>query len=378
MSNEVYITKISKFLPNHPITNEEMEVYLGIINGKPSKARSIVLRNNGIKKRYYALDKEGNSTHNNAELAAEAIKSLLDEEYTLKDLEVLACGTTSPDQLIPSHSSMVHGLLNGGPLEIASFSGSCCTGMQALKYGYFSVLSGNSATAIAAGSEKTSKWMLSRNFEEEAKNLEKLNENPYIAFEKDFLRWMLSDGAGAALLANKPGKNLSLKIEWIENRSYANELASCMYIGAERNEKGELKGWAELKPKEWLEKSIFTLAQDVKILGENIVPYGTSFLIDIIKKRNFDIEQIDYFLPHLSSEFFRGKIASELEKRNVNIPKEKWFTNLSDVGNIGSASIYVMLEELLNSGKLKSGQKILLMIPESSRFLYMYCLLTVY
>ncbi|MBQ0788287.1 MAG: hypothetical protein KBT69_12350, partial [Oceanihabitans sp.] len=50
---------------------------------------------------------------------------------------------------------------------------------------------------------------------------------------------------------------------------------------------------------------------------------------------------------------------------------------LSKVGNVGAGSIYIMLEELANSGKLKKGQKILLSVPESARFAYAYALLTV-
>ena len=56
----VYITKATKFLPNTPVGNEDMESYLGMIDGTPSKARRIVLRSNGIRQRYYALDKDGN------------------------------------------------------------------------------------------------------------------------------------------------------------------------------------------------------------------------------------------------------------------------------------------------------------------------------
>ena len=74
--NEVYIINTSIFLPNDPVSNDDMETYLGFINGKPSKARRIVLRNNGIKTRYYALTKEGKSTHSNAQMTAEAVKAL--------------------------------------------------------------------------------------------------------------------------------------------------------------------------------------------------------------------------------------------------------------------------------------------------------------
>jgi 3-oxoacyl-[acyl-carrier-protein] synthase-3 len=82
-------------------------------------------------------------------------------------------------------------------------------------------------------------------------------------------------------------------------------------------------------------------------------------------------------LPHLSSEFFRLKIAEELIKSNLDIPQEKWFTNLTSVGNIGAASVFVMVEEILNSGKLNIGDKLLLAVPESARFSYSYALLTV-
>ena len=63
---KVYINSTSKFFPNNPVSNDEMEEYLGYIDGRPSKSKKIVLRNNGIVNRYYALDKSGKSTHTNA------------------------------------------------------------------------------------------------------------------------------------------------------------------------------------------------------------------------------------------------------------------------------------------------------------------------
>jgi 3-oxoacyl-[acyl-carrier-protein] synthase-3 len=107
MNKGVYITRLAKFLPNKAVSNDKMEKYLGMIGNKPSLARRIVLRNNGIKNRYYALDEHGNTTHTNAEITALAIKNLTDKKFSIKDIELLACGTTSPDQLLPSHAVMV-------------------------------------------------------------------------------------------------------------------------------------------------------------------------------------------------------------------------------------------------------------------------------
>ena len=75
--NQVYINSTSKFFPNEPVSNDEMEAYLGYIDGKPSKSKKIVLRNNGIINRYYALDKNGKSTHTNALMTALAVRELL-------------------------------------------------------------------------------------------------------------------------------------------------------------------------------------------------------------------------------------------------------------------------------------------------------------
>ncbi|MDR0713425.1 MAG: beta-ketoacyl-ACP synthase III [Bacteroidales bacterium] len=378
MSNKVYITRVSKFLPNAPVSNDDMEKYLGMVNGKPSLARRIVLRNNGIRQRYYALDAEGNTTHTNAELAACAVKLLYDRTLGADDMELLAAGTSSPEQLIPSHGLMVHGKTGGANAEVVSFSGTCCTGIQALKYGWLSLLSGEKNNAVCVASERMSSWMQARYFSGEAEQLHLLPKKPILAFEKEFLRWMLSDGAAAVLLQRKPcATGRSFAIDWIELRSYAGTMETCMYAGAEKDENGELHGWTSFSGKEWLSKSVFSLKQDTRMLGDHITQLGGAFLRDIIGKRNLKAGEIDWFLPHLSSMFFRDKTKSEMEAMNFNIPDEKWFVNLATVGNVGSASNFLMLEELSRSGKLQKGQKILMMTPESARFSYGYTMLTV-
>lgn len=66
---DVFINRTSSYLPNAPVNNEDIELYLGKINGIPSRSRSIILRQNKIKTRYYALDTDQQITHTNAELA---------------------------------------------------------------------------------------------------------------------------------------------------------------------------------------------------------------------------------------------------------------------------------------------------------------------
>lgn len=373
----VYITRLSKYLPNDPVGNDEIEEVLGMVGGKPSKARALVLRNNGIKTRYYAF-RNGKSTHKNTEMAAIAIKQLFDEKLPIENLKLLTAGTASVEQLLPSHAAMIHGELGIKDIEVISTSGACCSSVQGLKYAYLSIGSGSTDCAVSVGSEKSSTWMHASRFDQEMTSLNKLQADPYIAFEKDFLRWMLSDGAGAALLQNTPNaEGISLKIEWLEITSFAGELDSCMYAGATKNEDKSLTGWNDHPVEDWIEQSIFSVKQDTKLLGNNVVRKGAEFLKRLMDKHNLGSNDFDYFLPHMSSEFFKKQIYELLKEIGLDIPDEKWFYNLTRVGNVGSASTFLMLEELFNSGKLKKGQRILVMVPESARFSYAYIYLTV-
>jgi 3-oxoacyl-[acyl-carrier-protein] synthase III len=378
--NQVYITNTSLFLPNEPVTSDDMESYLGYINDKPSKSRKIVLRNNGIKTRYYALTKEGKSTHTNAQMTALAVKALFaDDPDKIKKLELLSCGTSSPDQLLPSHGVMTHGWLpETNVMEVVSPSGVCCAGMHAFKYAYMAVKTGDVQLAAATGSERFSGVLVADVFEEEAQKLIELQKNPFIAFEKEFLRWMLSDGAAAFLLSDKQNENgLSLRVDWIEGASYANEMETCMYAASEKQPDGTLKSYMDFTPEEIKNKSILSIKQDIKLLSDNIVPLGGKRIKEIFQKRGHKAEEVDYFLPHISSEFFKSKIFEVMEQYGEGIPYEKWFLNLSSMGNVGAASAYLMVHELFHSGRLKKGEKILLLVPESGRFSYMYAMLTV-
>ncbi len=373
----VYITRLSKFLPNEPVSNEEMEGVLGRVSDRSSKAQFAVLRNNGIKLRYYAF-RNGKSTHTNAQLAATAVLALFDEQLPLEKLQLLSAATASPEQILPSHAAMVHGLVGNHPVEIVSVTGACCTGLQSIKYAYLAVACGSANYAVGCGSEKNSTWMHASRFQSEADTLDRLSENPIIAFEKDFLRFMLSDGAGAALLQNKPNEHgLSLRIDWIEIKSFANELETCMYAGAIKNEDGTLTGWNDLSVSDWAEKSVFSLKQDTRLLSGNIIAKGGMFLCELKDKYGLTSDDIDYYVPHMSSEYFKNEMAAYMEKVGMKLPFEKWFYNLTNVGNIGSASSYVMLEELFYSGRLKKGEHILVMVPESARFTYSYMYITV-
>ena len=369
-----YITSTGSYFPGEPVSNDEMESRLGFIQDKASRLKSKILASNGIMARHYAIVPEtGLPSMTNAALTAKAVQACLASiGQPLKTLECLACGTSTPDQLAPHHGAMVQGELKAPACEAIGTSGVCCAGMSAFKYAYLNVLSGSTANAISTGSERASAILNARHYKPEMETrLEDLEKNPSLAFSQEFLRWMLSDGAGAFYIEPQPRtQQLCLRIDWIEMVSFAGELDSCMYWGAKKLPDGRLEGWLDAQdPLDRIKEGYMNVSQDVKLLNPHVVPYTILHTLKHIqKKRKIVADDITWFLPHYSSHFFRAQVAEHMRLAGVDIPDERWFTNLSTRGNTGSASIYIMVDELFKSGNLKGGDKVLCYVPESSRF----------
>lgn len=367
MTTEVFITRSAAFLPLAPVGNDEIEAVLGKVGGKPSRVKRIILRSNGIVSRHYALDRDtGEPVMTHAQLTAAAIRGLGETG----PVECLATGTSIPDQLLPGHGVMVHGELGWPQLEVVSMAGICLSGTAALKYAFMAVATGNAKQAVATGSELVSPLMHARNFEAECEHkAANLETHPEIAFEKDFLRWMLSDGAGALLLAAQPGSQLSLRIKWIELFSSAHRLPPCMYAGGDRAADGTLRGWMRFPVSDWASQSVFAIKQDVRLLNEQIAPATVVDPMRTLRERHdLRADQIDWFLPHMSSHYFQPILEHTLDSIDFHIPRARWFTNLATCGNTGSASPFIMLDALMRSGHIRPGQTLLLYVPESGRF----------
>ncbi len=380
------ITAISALLPGKPVGNDSLDDYLGAVSNVSAKTRQIILGQNGIKTRHYALNPEtGKTTHTNAELTAEAVRLLQpDKDVARLLIECLCCGTSSPDQIMPGHGSMVHGELSvAGPCEVISTAGICLSGITALKFAAMSVALGMTRNAVATGSELASTFLRTEFFQTmsgSTKQTGKTKRHSAFSFEAEFLRWMLSDGAGAVLIEKEPVTGaMGLHIDWIEIISNAHHLESCMYAGAVKMKDGSLKGWREFAGAGVLEnQGIMTIKQDARLLNREIIRASVEdSLPSVVAKHGLNADDIDWFLPHYSSEYFRKPLMNGLQEVGLPIPEERWFSNLSTKGNTGSASFYIMLEELFSSGKLERGERILGMIPESGRFSVGWILMTV-
>ena len=254
--------------------------------------------------------------------------------------------------------------------EVASFQSVCASGIMALKNAYVQIKSNEHPNAVCVGSELASRLFKASRFE--AQGVDSLR------FDTEFLRWMLSDGAGAFVLQKKKSENgISLKIDWIELKSQANEFPVCMFTGKTDNKNEEEKTWLDYPSYEEASKAgAINLKQDTRLL-DKVIKAGAAHYFELIDQGKINRDSIDWFCCHYSSELFKNPIKELMLKGGGEIADEKWFSNLTSKGNTGSASIFIMLDELMYSEKLKVGDKILCMVPESGRFITSFMQLTV-
>ena len=366
--SHAYVTACAAYLPGEPLDNDEIVTRLGAATtGTPAAMRARIFTANGIRTRHFALDATGRPTMLNEELAAEAVTlTVKDRGLTMSDIDMLATGTTQGDLLVPGFASMVHGRVGGGPMEILSASGVCASGMAAFGAAVRAVRLGERHAAVAAGSELISRALRQSHY----------TDRP--AFDAEFLRWTLSDGAGAVLIEPQPRPDRpSLRVDWVHLVSHAHENPVCMRAGSADGGEPTVGGtWLDRPTAADAEAAgLIRLRQDVRLLPR-LFPAGLTEFAALVERGQLDPTGIDHVLCHYSAVHFRGEIFRLLTDAGMMIEESRWFSNLTTAGNTGAASIYVALAECWQTHRFQPGDKILLIVPESGRFSFGFAQLT--
>jgi 3-oxoacyl-[acyl-carrier-protein] synthase-3 len=357
---DCYITSTGSFLPGQPVDNQSINQYLGRVMGE-TRVQNKILSVNGIQTRHYALDKKQNATYSPYELAAESVKDCLSQYQNAPRIDYLSAGTTYVPILAPGLSSLLHDQLSkdnviSHSLEINSNSGICSSGAQALVNAARAVKSGEAKAAVCVGVEQSSIGLRSKSFRA-TYDIPAILRNVRTSkwFMSVFLRFMLSDGAGAFLIEGRPGaESLSFKVNWTYSRSFANEAPRCMQ----------------------LQNDPLILSQDVAVLAKYMAPLSKKAVEGALCDHEETLDSYTMVLPHMSSYYFEPsvkKIMAELSPQR-EVP---YWTNLRTAGNTGAASIYIMLDEYLKTQPVATGDRILLFVPESGQFNYVLISLTV-
>lgn len=366
--NRVYIQSAGYHLPGEPVDNEAMDDFIAPLNRISLRIKNKILAENGIKTRHYAIDKNGETKTSHTKLAANAIHDCLKRaNTTLNDVSLLAVGSSGSDALIPGFAAMVQGELGAPPMETLSSLGVCAAGISAIEFAAQSIELGSHKQALVAAAEMPSRIFKKSRFAPRGYSSD---------FDAHFLRWMLSDGAGALLLTDKPAanKNVRIKINWIHQKSFAGDYPVCMQLGLTEDRSKSFLDFPSSSEAE--AAGALSLRQDIRLLP-HLFDVSIHEYVKLVHDGWITSNEIDHFLCHYSSARFIPVVEELLDKAGLTIPRERWYSNLATRGNTGSASIFIMLAEFLDTHEVKPGEKIVCFIPESGRMTAAYMLLEV-
>ena len=363
-----WIQGSGRFLPGPAIDNAGMDAYIAPLTRLSDRIKRRILAESGIRTRHYAIGADGGTRHSCAAMAAAAIHDCLGASALgLDDIGLLACGTSGGDALMPGFASMVQGELNAPPMQTFSSHGICASGVGAWESAAAAVELGSHRHALVAAAE-----MPSRLFKRS-----RYAARDYDAdFDAHFLRWMLSDGAGALALTSAPHAvdGVRLRLRFIHQRSFSGDYPVCMQLGLPADRSRSHLDYDSWKAAE-ADGALF-LRQDIRMLP-HLFDIGVHEYARLAHEGWIDPARIDHFLCHYSSERFAPVVDELMAKAGLAIPRERWYSNLVTRGNTGAASIFIMLDEFLRTRTLNPGERILCFIPESGRFTVAFVLIEV-
>jgi 3-oxoacyl-[acyl-carrier-protein] synthase-3 len=366
--DSVFVNATGSFMPGEPLDNEAMDRYIAPLGAASARIKRRILAENGIKLRHYAIAPDGSTVHSSAGMAAAAVNNCLAaSSISLQDLTMLCTGSSGGDVAMPGFANMVQGELHAGPVQTSSHQGVCAAGVAALQHAASALELSDSGHAMVVASEFPSRMFKRSRFAPVGYETD---------FDSHFLRWMLSDGAGACLLGKRPRPSgTSLRLRWIHSRSFSGDLPVCMQIGYK--EGGARKSYLDYESVAAAEADgAFLLRQDIRLLP-HLFELGIHEYVDLVRQGVFAADKVDHFLCHYSSQKFAGVIEELMAKAGLCIPRERWYSNLTTRGNTGAASIFIMLADFTRERDLKPGQRILCFVPESGRFTVAFMLLEV-
>ena len=316
MNPHAYISGIGHYVPPKNVSNFDLEKLM-------DTSDEWIQQRSGIVERRHVEPGIGSS-----DLAVEAAnKAIADAGIDKSEIDFIVAATLSPDHYFPGIGVQVQaklGLPNIGALDVRN---QCSGFIYALSV---------ADQFIRAG---TYKKILLVAAEVQSSNLDYSDEGRDMAV-------LFGDGAGAVILEPTEEKNRGIKSP---------------HLFCDGNFVREL--WMETpSPKE---KPTFTYDMIdskrcyPKMKGKRVFMNAVEKMPEAVwtalNHNGAAIDDVDHLIPHQANDRISLMVAKRLK-----IPVEKVIRNIDKFGNTTAASIPIAMDEAVKSGRIKSGDKIML------------------
>lgn len=279
-----------------------------------------ITRRTGIKTRRIAMP------HNNETTAAlggkASLRAMEMAGVSAMQVDAILAATVSADRVFPSLACMIQRDIQAENAVGFDISAGCSGFLYALEVANHSIKSGQYNTVLVIGAERLS---------------------TVINWQDRGTCVLLGDGAGAVVLSSQQGTGGLLSTHIKSD----GRLWDLLYAEAGNNEPPKLlEGLANIP---------FHLKMEGNRLFKQAVPSMTNIAEQALEKNGLRREDIQLVIPHQANL----RILQAVSER-LNIPMERFYTNLQKYGNTSAASIPLAMDEAHREGRINKGDKILL------------------
>ncbi len=306
----VGIIGVGSYVPEKRVTNFDMEKIL-------DTSDEWIRTRTGIKERRFASSEQ--ATSDLATIAAE--RAIKDAGISPEDIGLIIVGTNSPDTLYPATACRVQARIGAKNAAAFDLQAGCTGWIYATTVGAQFIRTGMYKYVLTIGAEVITRMM------------DKTDRYTYVLF---------GDGAGAAVLGNIEDGGF-LSYELYADGSLAQHLV--LPAGGSRMPLSQ----------EVLDKRLQYTTMDGREVFKFSVREISRLSKNVINKAGLTANDIDWFIPHQANL----RIIDAGMKR-LGIPKEKVVVTIDKYGNSSAATVPVALDEIYRAGKIKKGDKILM------------------
>ncbi|HTI99732.1 MAG TPA: beta-ketoacyl-ACP synthase III [Dongiaceae bacterium] len=307
------ITGVGSYVPEKVLTNSDLERMV-------ETSDEWITSRTGIKERRIAAAEEFTS-----DLGAKAaLKAMEMAGVTAEQIDLVIVATITPDMPFPSTACLVQKKLGAHRAAAFDLEAACSGFIYALEIGLQFIMSRTYETVLVIGAEKLSaitNWK---------------DRNTCVLF---------GDGAGAAILQNRPNSHGLLTA----------------IMGADGNKADLLSmpGGGSRCPasNETVAAGMHYLRMDGKETFKNAVQAMTSAANEAMRRCEVNISQIKCVIPHQANRRIIDAVSDRL-----NATPEQLFVNLDKYGNTSAASVAIALDEAVASGRVRRGDLILIVV----------------
>ena len=307
------ITSVGYYVPSKVLTNADLEKLV-------DTSDEWIFTRTGIRERRMAAPDEATS-----DLAAKAAKSAMASAgIKPEDIDLIIVATVTPDMPFPSTACLVQEKIGARRAAAFDIEAACSGFIYALEIGQQFIMSRTYETVLVIGADKLTSIV------------DWTDRNTCVLF---------GDGAGAAILQNRPGAHGLLTVCLGADGSKGNVL--CVPAGGSR-----------IPPtRETISGKQHFIQMDGRETFKHAVQAMCAAATTALARCELDISRIACVIPHQANRRIIDAVGERLGAK-----PEQVFINLDKYGNTSAAAVAIALDEANRTGAFKRGDRIVLVV----------------